>query len=113
MADLVPAELLAVTAADMRAVADAAAGSWGSGGSSWRPDDPLDSYEVHVTAWDPDMAREIAGWLDSKAARYADPDRHAALVEEMAAGVVPPMIRVAEAWWRSRGREPGREGPAT
>lgn len=130
MPDLTPSELLAATAADMRALADAAsdapwsAGYWHEGeflyqygNYGWYVTGPCGSPEVedseqgkadvqHIAAWDPDMARAIADWLDAKAVRYADRAWAMRLLNDIAAGSSPPMLRVCDAWWKSRGIDP-------
>lgn len=111
---MTPAQLLAATAADMRKVADTAHGD------NWSRDEQLCVVHAdggficqtsvndldHIAAWDPDMARAIADWLDAKAVRYADRAWAMRLLNDIAAGSSPPMLRVCDAWWKSRGIDP-------
>lgn len=126
MADLTPAELLAATAADMCRVADGTTpGPWLA-----RPVVVFGGYEdgaeiegfggllvadrasagdaCHIAAWDPDMARAVAAWLEAKAARYGQYDaEEQARIVETGTGTLAPMLAVCAAWWASRGVEPG------
>ena len=83
MPDLSPAELLAATAADMRTVA-------------WcRPRHD-------------GVAVAVADWLDAKATKYGQHDAATqARMADAGVGTLAPMLRVCEAWWASRGVEPG------
>lgn len=67
---------------------------------------PRQADAVHIATWDPDMARAVADWLDSKAVRYADPVLARRLDTELAQGVEPPMLKTCAAWWASRGLVP-------
>jgi hypothetical protein len=128
MADLTPAQLLAATATDMRALADSpatAAAPWSARFGEIHDRAGLHIAEIdtvthagalgdqrnrstveHVAAWDPDMARAVADWLDAKAVRYSDRAWATRLLGDIAAGASPPMLRVCDAWWASRGLEP-------
>jgi len=46
---------------------------------------------LHIAAWDPDMARAVAAWLETPAAKY---------------GGGAAALEVCRAWWASRGVEP-------
>jgi hypothetical protein len=124
---MTPAALLAATAVDMRQLAEAATdGPWraeysGTTGNVVIPADAESTLEFvartqllnayfdaeHIAAWDPDMARAVANWLDAKATKYGAYAPWAQ--DEMVAtgtGTLAPMLKVCAAWWKSRGREP-------
>lgn len=114
---MTPSQLLAATAADMRKVAVSAtlgtAYAWTADndivlrldGSMWA-DTKGSAVADHIAAWDPDMARAVADWLDVKADKYSASDTSAKLERDLASGSRPPMLRVCDAWWKSRGMEP-------
>jgi hypothetical protein len=127
-----PAQLLEVTAADMRAVAGAATeGGWVRSwtgavegaeipgysqpyrpsvvdgfldGDEWRGAD--DGDLTHITAWDPDVARAVAAWLDAEAAAYGKhrPKAQGQLVDVGPCG--PLKLALCRAWWASRDLDP-------
>jgi hypothetical protein len=122
--DLAPAELLAATAADMRAVADAigpgAAGQWtanleaGDGYCTVESADYSHSFGAHmqvvaehVAAWDPTMARAVADWLDAVLVGHHQPPESC---DTVPCRELERALPVCEAWWASRYRDPEAAG---
>lgn len=133
---MTPAQLLAATAADIRRVAGRAsappwlsdptgtvvsAGDIPPGEYMLPTDGPMEVAEcyrnevidergnnaLHIAAWDPDMARAVADWLDTEAAEYADLDPSAQqFIFDAGAGDPAPAAVACRAWWKSRGIEP-------
>lgn len=60
----------------------------------------------HIAAWNPDVTQWVAAWLDEEAYRYAKPDNAWQVPFHVNQGIELPMLKICEAWWKSRGREP-------
>jgi hypothetical protein len=124
MADLTPAELLAATAADMREVAGAATfapwlarprimfGGYQDGDSIEATggvdvaDRAAAEDASHIAAWDPEMARAVADWLDAEARAYGR-YRLAGQQKIIDIGPCGPLkLAICHAWWASRGMAP-------
>lgn len=102
---MTPAELLTATAADMRAVADGANASPGAV-IFWARQHGKVAVQDHIAAWSPEVTQWVAKWLDEEAYRYANPDNAWQVPFHVNQGIELPMLKICEAWWKSRGREP-------